>query len=490
MRRRELMSSCGFALVAHALAPTLAHAATPGVDAPPEPGPQRPLVVPGVLVQRLANGLNLLVVPRGALPLVTAALYVPAGREADAPARAGLAALTAGLLNKGALSGGKPRSASLLAHDAEALGSALDVATSWRIASLSLTVTPPKLDAALALIADLVRTPTFEQAELDRLRTQTLDALRVTLASPGDVAALAARRAFWGASAYGASATPASLPRITRDEVQRFHGQRYRPDQALLVLAGDITLESALALAIRHFSGWSGSAAAQPEPDAAHSSDDATLLIDMPGSGQSGVVIAAPFTAIDAPDRRIAEVAAALLGGGYSARLNQEIRIKRGLSYGAFGAGESQRSGGMFSAMAQTDHPNAAMVAQIMRDELQRAGAELASREELQARQATLVGNFARQLSSSAGVAGQVANVWFQGRLLDALGKYVDEVMAVTPTQVRDYAAQHWTPRSHRTVVTADVAAAGASLAPWAASARRIRLDELDLQSATLVAPR
>ena len=92
-----------------------ATAATPGVDAPPEPGPQRALLVPQVHAVRLSSGMQLLVVPRPGTPLVTAALYLRAGREADPAQQAGLATLTASLLSKGALRGGKPVSASTLA---------------------------------------------------------------------------------------------------------------------------------------------------------------------------------------------------------------------------------------------------------------------------------------------------------------------------------------------------------------------------------------
>ncbi len=470
-------------------------AATPGVDAPPEPGPPRPLVLPPVSEQTLAGGLKLLVVPRAGLPLVTAALYVRAGREVDPADRAGLSILTGNLLVKGALRDGREIAAPQIAREAEALGSTLDVSTSWRVTSLQMTVTPPKLDAALALIAEAARAPLLRSDELDRARTLALDGLRVSLANPGDVAALAARRAFWGASPYGASMTPASLERLQRSDVQAFHARWYRPGNSLLVLAGDVTASQALAFASRHFEAWRGDGPAS-EPIAGApplSIADSSLLIEMPGSGQSGVMLVAPFAALRAPDRRIGEVAAALVGGGYSARLNQEIRIKRGLSYGAFGGGESQVAGGMFIARTQTQNSTAMQVAQLMRDELLRMGREEAPGDELDARKATLVGSFARQLDTTQGLADQVASQWFQGRPLAELARYVDEVMAVTPAQVREFAAKHWTPSALRTVIAGDVPAATESAASAASAASadprplRIPIATLDLEQSTLV---
>ena len=488
MQRRHWLGwgMAGSALVGWV--PRSLRAATPGIDAPPEPGAPPPLRVPTVQGQRLANGLQMLVVTRPGLPLVTAALHQRAGREADPPGLAGLAALTAALLAKGAWRGDSQRSATEIAREAETLGSALDVNTGWQQANLAMTVTTPKLAAALDLMADLVRAPLFEAAELERQRAQMLDALRVSMAAPGDVAAMAARRAYWGASAYGASATVASLARIKREQLLSFHLERYQPDQAVLVLAGDISIDAALLMATRSFGSWQGKATALALPAPAHSSDAATVLIDMPGSGQSGVVLVAPFAAVNDAEHRIAEVAAAVLGGGYSARLNQEIRIKRGLSYGAFGGGESQRSGGMFSAQVQTDHPNAAQVAALMRELVLGVARESLPRAELLARQATLVGSFARQLGTTAGLAALVASSWLQGRGLDALARYADEVLAVTPEQVRDYAARYWTAAALRTVVSLDlkVATVTATATVLPADALRVRLSALDLESDTL----
>jgi zinc protease len=468
--------------------PWLARAATPGVDAPPEPGPPRPIHVPRIDQERLANGVQLLIVPRPGTPLVTASLYLRAGRVDDSPGKAGLAQLTNSLLTKGARRGGKAVPATQLARQAEALGSTLDTGAHWRTALLTMTVATPQLDAALALIADVARSPLLAADELERLRKQSLDALAVTLANPADVAALASRRLWWGESAYAASPTPASLARITRDDVRRFHAERYRAERAVLVLAGDVQNSEALRLAQRHLGRWRHTAPAPEPADAApaRSGLDAPLLIEMPGSGQSGVVVAAPFIALGSPDRRIAEVANALLGGGYSARLNQEVRIKRGLSYGAVSGIEAHEAGGWLTAQATTDHPNAAEVAQVMREQLLRIGAAAASADELDARKAALIGSFARQLETTAGLAAQVASVWFQGRPLADLARYVEEVLAVTPEQVRDFAARTWRTESIRTVVTVDAAAAGDKLAPLAEGARRVPIGALDLESPQL----
>lgn len=462
----------------------------PGLDTPPPAQPPRPLRLPAFTQHTLANGLRVVVAPRHALPLVSVALLVRAGPERDPPGRAGTAALTAALLGKGARRGAREVGASALAQQAEALGAALESSASWRSSHIAMTVATPRLDAAAQLLADLVRRPTLAAAELDRLRAQALDGLRVSLQDPAAVAGLVARRAYWGEAAYGRAVTPASLRRIGRADVQAFHARHYRPARTVLVLAGDVAAERGVALAERLFGHWHADAwpadDAPPVPPAAAAPDTPLLLVDMPGSGQCAVVVAAPFVAQESADRRIAQVANAVLGGGYSARLNQEVRIKRGLSYGAFSEAEAHPGAGMASATTQTSHANAAQALQLLRGEIERLAEAPPAAEELAARQATLVGSFARRLDTTGGLATLVMAQLAQGRPLDELARRVAEILAVTPAQVQAFAQQHWRAAALRGVIVGDLKAAGEALATLPGPRRRIVIERLDLERADL----
>lgn len=474
-------------------APPAAHASapTPGVDSPPPAAAPRPVVVPPFVQQRLPNGLTVVVAPRHDTPLVTIAALVRAGPEQDPAGRSGTAAMTAALLGKGAVRAGRPVSATQLAHQAEALGGTLDTASSWRSSTLTMTVTTPRLAAATALLADVLRRPTLAADELERARAQALDSLRVSLSDPAAVADRVARRVYWGSSAYGKAVTPASLKRIRRADVQAFHAAAYRPSNTVLVLAGDVQAEQAVELARRLLADWQDgrapAAAMRPTPPT--TLPDPLLLIDLPGSGQSGVVVTAPFVAADAADRRIGQVANAVLGGGYSARLNQEVRIKRGLSYGAFSEAETHPGAGMALASTQTNHPNAAQVLQLLRGEIERLAEAPPGADELAARQATLIGSFARRLETTGGLASLVAAQLAQGRPLDDLRRTVDEISAVTPAEVQGFARTHWRGAALRGVVAGDLKAAGEALATLAGPARRIPAATLDLDAPTLAAP-
>lgn len=450
-------------------------------DRAPEPGAPVPLVWPAVDDFTLANGLRVVVAVRHKVPLVSVALLLQAGRETDPTGQAGAAELLATLLTKGARRQGRAEGALRIARDAEALGGTLDAAAAWRHASLSMTVTAPRCGAALALLADCARAPLLQAAEFERARTQALDGLRVAFANPGDVAQMAARRAFWGDAPPGRSPTPATLQRVTPGTVRRLHASHVRPDRAILVLAGAVDAAEARTLAERHFATWARPAApppalprVQPQPI-----DAAGVLVDLPGSGQSSVVIAAPFVAGAAEERARADIANIVLGGGYSSRLNQEVRIKRGLSYGVAAFGEPQAEAGAWFASAQTQHASAAAVLQLMQAEVQRLAREAPSAAELDARRATLIGSLVRRLQATAGLAQFIGAQVVQGRTPATLARQVDELLAVTPEQVRAFAERHWAAGALRYAVAGDLGAAGAALTEAAPGAWRRRADAL-----------
>ncbi len=458
-------------------------------DAPP-PGPARAIQVPAITTQMLDSGLRVVVAPRPGLPLVTAQVLLLAGREADPADKTGLAALTTSMLARGARREGQPVDAATLARQAEALGSTLDTATGWRSSLLSMTVTTPKLPAALALMADVVRQPLLTADELDRERARAIDALRVALDNPGSVAGLAAARAWWGDSVYGRTATPASLGRISAEDLRAFHAAHWRPDRVVLVLAGDLDPAQARALAHQAFGTWARPATPAPVAQVSPAAPTLppVLWVDLPGSGQSAVAVSVPVPPQGHADEAVGDVAQTLLGGGYSARLNQAIRIERGLSYGAFGTSEAHPTGGRWTGQAQTKHASAAEVAQLMRDAVARLTREAAPESELAARKASRLGHVARQLETTAGLAGLVAGEVAAGRDPAALSQRVDALRAVTPEQVRAYAARWWDPATLRVVIAGDWQAAGTTLQTLGppTEVRRLPKAELDLDRADL----
>ncbi|KZC24867.1 multidrug transporter [Rhodanobacter thiooxydans] len=453
---------------------------------PPAPGPAPQLSVPTPTAQTLANGLQVVSVRRAGLPLVTAQLIVRSGGEMDPPSLAGLADLTANLLSKGAAG----RSAPQIAAAAEALGGSLDAAAGWDESAVGITVTTPKLAQALGLLAKVVRQPDFSAEELKRAQTQSLDDLRLTLSRPTALASLAASRGVFGDGAYGHSrgGTPASIARIGRADVQRLHATLYRPDNAILVLAGDITPAQAQQLAEASFGDWRKPATPLPARPAgkAVSRLPAVLLIDQRGAGQAGVVAAHAAPSRSDDGYYVGTLANAVLGGSYSARLNEEIRIKRGLSYGAGSRFQPLRDAGLWLASAQTKNPSAAPVVELVLGEFKRLGDSRVGADELAARKATLIGGYGRSLETTAGLAERVGELAVYGVPLDEIGKYIAKVQAVTPKQIEKYAKQHLAAGAATVVVVGDAAQFAADIRKAHPQAALLQSTALDLDSPTL----
>jgi len=462
------------------------YAADPAADALPEPGPARKVNIPVARDSTLPNGLRVVAVNRAVTPLVSVALYLRSGAEADPPKLAGLTDLTAGLLDKGTTT----RTAPQIAEAADALGGSLGTGASFDASQAAITVTTPKLDAALALLADVVRHPTFADAEIERERKRMLDGLRLALSQPGSVAGFVAARSIYGDGAYGhpAGGTPASLPRIKRADVVKLHATYYRPDNAVLVFAGDVDLERAVQAATRAFGDWKAPATPLPKAPAGigRSSVALAIAVDVPGTGQAAVTVLHAGIARNAPDFYAGIVTNAVLGGSYSARLNQEIRIKRGLSYGARSSLDLRRQGGAFAGSAQTKNPSAADVVALMLGEFAQLREAPVGADELAARKATLSGSFGFALETTRGLLGQIADLAVSGLPLDELSHYLDKVEAVSADQVRTFAATHLDADGLRIVVAGDGAQFATALAKAYPKLERLDAAKLDLDSPSL----
>jgi zinc protease len=472
-----------------------AQAATPGVDLPPEPGPVRELELPQIQEFKLANGLTVIVASppgqRRALPLVSASLVLRTGSLADPADRAGLADLTATLLAKGATRAGKAVDATTLARQAEALGGSLSTSAGSDSLVVGMTVMPARLGATLALMADVLRRPLLQAGELERARTQAVDGLRVSLSDPSALASRVARKLWWGAGPQAAVTTPASLQRITRDDVAAFHQRWARPDRAALVLAGDIDLAGARRLAEHALGDWAVPTDAAPElPAAAPATLGPSLvLVDLPGAGQSAVVLLAPLVNDESPERRTAQIANEVLGGGYSSHLNQEVRIRRGLAYGAGSHVDMQRLGGGLIASAQTGNNNAVQVARLLRDTVLAMAAEPPPADELLARQSNVTGMYGRRFDTVDGMAGVIASRWARGRPLSELRTVVPELLAVTPQAVQAFSRSYWSDAGRlRTVIVGDMAQVGEGVNALADTPLRLKASELDLDQPLLPA--
>lgn len=461
------------------LAPASQRAAPPPIGAPVSP------VLPRPAEKTLSNGLKVIVAKSSDLPLVSADLTVRTGAAADPQGLAGAMGMTASMLTEGT----KTRSAQQIASESEALGATLSSGGGQESSSVSLNVMPGRLPAAMAIMADVARNPAFAQEELDRQRSQALDGLSVAFQSPGQLAGFAAAPVIFAGTPFGhvATGTPASLPKISTGDLVTLHTTYFRPDNAILVLTGDITPEQGFALAEQAFGDWKAPASPAPariavKPDA----KPRAVAIDLPGTGQAAVTVVKASIPRSDPAYYPGIVTNSVLGGGYSARLNQEIRIKRGLSYGANSRLSAMRTTGLFRASAQTKNESAPQVLDLIVAELTRLGETPASAEELKARKSVLIGGFGRQLATTDGLADILGSLALYDLPLTEVGAYTGKVEAVTASQVQDFAKEHLNPASSSVIIAGDAKAFQAGLKTRRPDLEVVPVSELNLDAVNL----
>lgn len=424
-------------------------------DIIPKPGPAKSVNVPAAKETRLDNGLTVAVVEKKEVPLVTIRLLIRAGADSEDSSKAGLADLTASMLTKGT----KTRSATQIAQDVEFLGGSINSGADWNGSYVNITVSSDKLDQAMAILADVVLNPTFPQDELDLLKSQAADGLKYNLSQPGFLANYVASSYTFGEQPVGG--TLDSLSSITQADVKEFYKEFYLPSVGVLIFTGDVDQRKVGERSLKLFGKWKDPRAEEPgeiiqsilESPRVQEADKSPfkrmLIIDLPGSGQAAVTYAKASSSVgrvdfdDAtqnPDYYSASVLNSVLGGGYSSRLNQEIRIKRGLSYGAGSSFAWRWDSVNFATRTQTKNESAPEVATLVIAELQRLVSSNVLDDELISRKAVLTGNFGRNLETTAGLAAAVSDLYTFDLPTSELNKYMPSVNAVTPAQIKDFA--------------------------------------------------
>ncbi len=411
----------------------------------PAPGAPRSVVIPAVKEIKLKNGLTVAVIEKRNIPLVTVQLLVRNGANREDKKFAGLANMTASLLTKGT----KTKSATQIAEEIEFLGGSIFSFAGWQNSSVGMSITSDKFDKAMQIMGDVALNPSFTDAELELARSQTLDEMTYNLTQPGFLASYVATR--YSFEEHPAGGTPASIASIKRADVTTFYTDNFRPAESVLIFVGDITPEKAAASAEKYFGSWtkegrgygSGSGGVGGNATAAKSVVNRMLVIDLPKSGQAAVNFVKPVRGVGRQNKQYysASVLNSLLGGGYSSRLNQEIRIKRGLSYGA-GSSCGWRGGSAnFIARTQTKNESAAQVAELIVAEIKRLADTNAADAELAPRKSVLTGGFGRNLETTQGLAGALADLYTFGIPASELNAYMPSVNSVKSSDLTSFAS-------------------------------------------------
>ena len=284
----------------------------------------------------LSNGIQVYHFERRELPLVEMRAVIESGSIYDSTDRAGLAALTADMLDEGA----GERGAIEFSNAADLLGASLSFAASREYATGGLSVLRSNFEPAVQLFADAVQRPRFEPKEFQRVQELTIDSLRQDLDNPVKVANLVGMQTFFGADhPYGRPITgsPETIAAIELENVRAFYSSTYAPARTTLLVAGDLTAEEAKQFLEKAFGRWSATGAKVPAPEIAKLANKGfrVVLVDKPEAVQTVIRYYMPAPAYGDPNRVKLDLLNTILGGSFTSRLNQNLREEHGYTYGA-----------------------------------------------------------------------------------------------------------------------------------------------------------
>ncbi len=451
----------------------------------PGPQPLKPLHFPEFEQKTLENGLRVVVIEQHEQPAVSVRMLLRGGAVFDPSDKPGLAQFTATMLDQGTTS----RSAQELAQAIDFVGGSLGASAGWDSAVVSSAVTSDQLELAMTLLSDIVLHPAFQQEEIDRQRTQAINGLQVQLQTPSYLANVAFGRVVFGDHPYGEpiGGTVESLRSITRDDLVRFHAERYSPVGAVLAVVGDVEPEAAIASVQKWFGQWKGAAApTAPAPNFPQRDQVQVVLLDKPDAVQTEIRVGQIGIARNDPDYFVEQVYNGVMGTGSSSRLYEEIRGKRGLSYGAGSSFDERLEPGYFRVSTFTRSEKTVETLQVIRETLESVQRELVPAAELAARKAYITGAFPIQVETPDGIASQVLDALFHGYDRDYLEHYRERVDAVTAEQVQKFASERIHPDRMAIVLVGNATIFEEELGKLYQNVEKIPLTEVDLLSPDL----
>lgn len=422
----------------------------------PVPGMPRPYEFPAVERAVLANGLRLVVAPMTGRGLVTASLVVRRGAGDEPADLGGGTVLAARALTEGT----EVRDAIELVEAAERLGASLHAEAGWDATSVGVEVPASRLEAAMALLAEVIRRPAFPPAEVERLRDERLTDLLQAKADPrrrADEAFIAAtyapsspyHRPAGGVADTVATLDPASLRRI--------HAAVAAPGHAALVVAGDVDPGEVRRVTEALLGDWTSEA---PVPaaldDTAGSTSRRVHVVHRPGSVQTELRVGHRALPRNHPDFHAVSVMSAILGGLFNSRLNMKLREEKGYTYGAGAGFDMRRACGPFTARAAVNTEVTVPALLDLLAELDRIREAPVTDAELRAARDYLVGVFPLRFETPGPVAGSIAGVFIHDLPDDELARYRPAIEAVGPDDVLRVAREHIRPETASIVLVGD----------------------------------
>ena len=421
--------------------------------------------LPNIEKTTLKNGLNVWLVERHALPVVAFNLVIQAGSDHDPALQPGLASMVADLLDEGT----QKRDALKISAELESIGTSLNVNSSWDGSFVTFNCLTKHLPKALDVFADVVIHPTFPEKEFGRVQKTRL----TSLMQQKDQATTIANNSFsfilYGSShPYGSNpaGSEQSIGAITPADLKKYYETYYRPNNATLIIVGDVSLKTVAPMLESAMADWNRSdVPAFTVPAAAPVEKMKIFLVDKPGAAQSEIRIGYPAVPRSTPDYFPLTVMNRMLGGQFTSRINLNLREKHGFTYGARSGFGFQKGAGPFTASAGVQTIKSDSSVQEFLNEINLMHDKGMTEQELDFVKKGLVGNFALSFETSMQIAGALQNIILYGLPENYFNNYLQNIDRVSLKDVGRVSKQYLETSKMIVLVVGDLAQIKESIA-------------------------
>jgi zinc protease len=428
-----------------------------GLYAQPKPKPDPRFKLPQIQRRKLSNGLEVLIVEQHEVPVVNMNLVLRTGAAADPQDRAGLANLTAALIDEGT----QTRSSLDISNQLAAIGARLSTGSDFDNSSMNLLTLSKHLDRALEIYSDVVTNPSFPENELELQRKSRLAMLMQrrdnATAIAGNVYAslLYGRNHPYGHPTVG---DEQSVGAATNEDIRRFYETYYRPNNAALIVAGDVTPATLMPKLERAFANWKRAEVPAVRIEMPPSREKATLyIVDKPGAAQSVLMIGQVGQPRSTPDYFPLIVMNTMLGGQFTSRVNMNLREDKGYTYGARTSFDYRRSAGPFMATAGVQTAvTKESVAEFLKELRGIRGERPVTAAELEFSKQAIIRGFPRTFETAEQIANRLTDIVVYNLPDDYFDNYIANVRAVTVEKVNSVANRYLDPSRMTILVVGD----------------------------------
>ena len=417
------------------------------------------LAMPPVQRTVLPNRLVLLVCEEHSLPFVTLQLLIDSGSRKDPPGQEGLSYMTA----RGLLLGTSRRTVTAINEELDFMGAALNASSGRDYTTVSLRVLKKDLDKGLDLLMDALTQPTFPDEEIRREVEKTLAAIQSEEDQPDEVAEKAFQRDLFLTSPYAhpVHGTKESLSRLTREALVKFYRAYYHPNHSILTVAGDITADELKTKLLPRFTNWPTVEIPEVPFVATFAKEPKVTKIDREIT-QANIILGHAGVSRNNPDYYALTVMNYILGGGgFSSRLVEEIRDKRGLAYSVTSFFDPGKYPGSFQIVLQTKNASAREAIALSLEEMKRIQTQGVSEKELDAAKKYLMGSFPMRFDTQGKLVNFLTQIEYYGLGLDYPEKYPSLIRSLTREDVLRVAKAYLRPENMILVVVANLKEAG-----------------------------